>query len=184
MYGYKSGVVAGRGKTSHLTKRRVDSSRGNARLPLLSHLSRIPTVGRSVAFLVPTFSSRKLELSSSFLRPRRFCVSCASRWIYTRTPEKKHSRKRKEPYCHRLWPQGCFPRTKDQPPVPNFSATRYDDPVTSHHNGLARPLLSSSGPVVSCICFEEIEQPDPVDARPSAGTREGNNGRRSFRQKV
>lgn len=143
MYGYKSGVVASRGKTSHLTKRRVDSSRGKARLPLLSHLSRIPTVPRSVPFRVPTFSSCSLELSSSFLRPR-FCVSCE----YThaaRTPEEEHSRKRKEPYCHRLWPQGCFPRAKDQPPVPNFSATRYDDPVTSYHNGLARPLLSSSG---------------------------------------
>lgn len=54
MYRYKSRVEASRGETSHLTKRRVDSSRGKARLPLLS----LASLSNSTRFRSVPFRAR------------------------------------------------------------------------------------------------------------------------------
>lgn len=133
MYGYKSRVEASRGETSHLTKRRVDSSRGKARLPLLSHL---PLEFHTVPFCSVSCA---VHFDSSNQRISSFSGT-----------RDEHTAAERQPCCRRLWPQGYFPRTKDLPLVPNFSAT---------HRGWARlarrplwprdrSLLSSS----RCIC--------------------------------
>lgn len=133
MYRYKSRVEASRGETSHLTKRRVDSSRGKARLPLLS----LASLSNSTRFRSFPFRARYI-----LIRP-------TGGYHLFRGPARS-TRPASQPCCRRLWPQGCFPRAKDLPLVPNFSAT---------HRGRARlerrplwprdrSLLSSS----RCIC--------------------------------
>lgn len=163
MYGYKSGVVASRGKTSHLTKRRVDSSRGKARLPLLSHLSRIPTVPRSVPFRVPTFSSCSLELSSSFLRPR-FCVSCEYTHTQHAHPKKNTAEKERSHTAIGYGRKGVSHGPRTSPLSQIFLLLAMMTPLPATIMAWPDPYFLPRGPVVSCICFVEIEQPDPPDA--------------------
>lgn len=160
MYGYKFDVVASRGETSHLTKRRVDSSRGKARLlssPLSPRREKVP---RS-PFPMPTFSivlprTGPTGYIASFLRrglrlPLYVCAPCVNR---ERHPGRggEREREKEEPCCLRVWPQGCFPRRKDLPPLSQIflplAMTTIMAPTTFSS------LLAGTQ---WCICFEELE---------------------------
>lgn len=162
MYGYKFDVVASRGETSHLTKRRVDSSRGKARLlssPLSPRREKVP---RS-PFPMPTFSivlprTGPTGYIASFLRrglrlPLYVCAPCVNR---ERHPGRGGERERER---GAMLPSGMaarvFPTEKGPAPfVPNFSTTRYDD-----HNGPYYLLLSSGWNTVVHLLRGTRDQP-------------------------